>query len=68
MVLLYKTSRFEGTPVSSSEGEVFWMELDEMMNAPLAEGMKESLTVFLNDDVSEEFFFQKNGQWNSILK
>ena len=68
MVLLYKTSKFEGTPISSDEGEVRWLELDEMRQLPLAEGMDKMLEVFLNDDISEYFFRKVEGKWTEELK
>ena len=68
MVLLYKTSKFEGTPTSSEEGEVRWLELDEMRKLPLAEGMDKMLEVFLNDDISEYFFRKVDGKWTEELK
>ena len=68
MVLLYKTSKFEGSPISSDEGEVRWLELDEMRKLPLAEGMDKMLEVFLNDDISEYFFRKVEGRWTEELK
>ena len=68
MVLLYKTSKFEGSPTSSDEGEVRWLELDEMRQLPLAEGMDKMLEVFLNDDISEYFFRKVEGKWTEELK
>ena len=68
MVLFYKTDRFEGSLSSSDEGDVFWMELDEMKKAPLAHGMDKMLEVFLNDDISEHYFHQEDGKWIEELK
>ena len=68
MVLLYKTDKFEGAIHSSAEGEVYWIELDEMKKYKLASGMDKMLEVFLNEDVSEYFFYKENEQWVEILK
>ena len=68
MVLLYKTSTFEGIPTSSEEGEVRWLELDEMRKIPLAEGMDKMLEVFLNYNISEYFFRKVDGKWTEELK
>ena len=69
MVLLYKTDRFEGRPVSSEEGKVYWLELDEMKKAGnLAEGMEFTLEIFLREDLSEHFFPKENGEWREVLK
>ena len=68
MVLLYKTDKFSGTLQSSEEGEVFWVELEEMKRIQLADGMENMLRVFLNDDISEEYFYKENGKWVEVLK
>ena len=62
IVLLYKTDKFEGIVTSSEEGDVFWLTLDEMKQRKLAYGMDKMLEVFLNDNISEYFFFEENGK------
>lgn len=68
MVLLYKTNKFEGNLTSSEEGEVYWLSLEEMARLRLADGMDKMLTVFLNEDISELFFYKQKGEWKSLLK
>ena len=68
MVLFYKTDEFEGTVTSSEEGEVYWMELEEMKKSKLADGMGKMLKVFLEEEISEYFFYKENGQWKEVLK
>ena len=68
IVLLYKTDKFEGIVTSSEEGDVFWLTLDEMKQRKLAYGMDKMLEVFLNDNISEYFFFEENGKWIEELK
>ena len=68
MVLLYKTNKYEGQLSSSDEGKVYWMELDEMKKSNLAAGMDKMLEVFLNEDISEYFFYKEDGKWMEILK
>jgi 8-oxo-dGTP diphosphatase len=68
MVLFYKTDKFEGTISSSDEGEVYWIELNEMMNMNLAKGMDKMLEVFLDEEISEYFFHKENGEWIEELK
>lgn len=68
IVLFYKTDVFAGKLKSSDEGEVFWIELDNIKNLNLAYGMDKMLEVFLNDDISEYFFYKENGQWHEVLK
>ena len=53
---------------SSNEGEVYWMEIDDMKKANLADGMEKMLEVFLKDNLSEYFFYKENNKWVDVLK
>lgn len=68
MVLFYKTNKFEGALTASDEGDVYWIELEEMKGMHLADGMDNMLEVFLNEDISEYFFYKENGKWIEELK
>lgn len=68
VVLLYKTNQFTGTLRSSREGEVFWLSLDELKAADLAEGMEETIKVFLDDNLSEMFYIKEQDAWTITLK
>lgn len=68
MVLFYKTDKFEGELKSSDEGEVYWLELQEMKNLHLAYGMDKMLEVFLDENISEYFFYKENGVLQEVLK
>ena len=63
IVFLYKTNSFEGELKSSEEGEVFWIQLDEIKNYKLSEGFEEMLEIFLNDKLSENYYYLKNNEW-----
>lgn len=68
IVLFYKTDKFEGIVTSSDEGDVCWITLEEMKQRKLAYGMDKMLEVFLNDNISEYFFYKENGKWVEELK
>ena len=68
MVLFYKTDKYEGDIISSDEGEVFWVELENLKNLNLADRMDNVLRVFVEDELSEYFFYQENGKWLEKLK
>lgn len=68
MVLLYKTDQFEGTLRSSDEGEVYWIDKEDLLKASLAKNMKETFQVFLDDRLSEMFFYREDDVWKHILK
>lgn len=56
------------TVISSDEGEVYWLTLTEMKQRKLAYGMDKMLEVFLDDSISEYFFYKENGEWVEELK
>ncbi len=68
MVLFYKTNKFNGQLSSSDEGEVRWIELEEMKKAKLADGMDKMLEVLLDENISEYFFYKENDEWIEVLK
>lgn len=68
MVLFYKTDKFEGDLISSNEGENFWVEIDKLKNLKLADKMDKMLRVFLEEDISEYFFYKENDKWIDVLK
>ena len=68
IVLFYKTNQFTGKLQSSAEGKVFWTELDNLPKLPLASDMQDMLKVFLDDSLSEFFYYQEDGIWKYMLK
>ena len=68
MILFYKTDKFEGELTSSDEGDVYWIELEQMKHMNLAAGMDKMLEVFLDENISEYFFSKENGEWIGELK
>ena len=68
MVLFYKTDSYEGELTPSDEGKVYWLELEEMKQTHLADGMDKMLEVFLDDNISEYFFYKEKGEWMEKLK
>lgn len=68
VVLFYKTSHFEGELVPSDEGKVWWEKIDNLENLRLSNDMKDMLRVFLEDDLSEFYYYKKSGKWQYELK
>ena len=68
VVLLYKAESFEGELSSSEEGDVFWMDLEDMKRSRLAPGMEFMLQVFLNDSLNEHYLHLEHGEWKNTLK
>lgn len=54
---LFKTNVYSGEIVSSSEGEIFWMPLDKLMESKeVASGFDIMLKVFLDESINEMFY------------
>ena len=68
VVHLYKTNVFEGELISSDEGEVWWVPLNELPDMKLSKSMKTMLRLFFEDDLTEQFFYKENGEWIEVLK
>lgn len=68
VVLFYKTTCFDGELCSSEEGEVWWEELDNLPNLNLSLDMNDMLRVFMEEGLSEFFYFQKDNEWMYELK
>ena len=64
---LFKTKRFEGNLISSSEGEVFWMPLTELKKSrEIAAGFDEMLKVFIDDSINE-MYYPDDGDSKALL-
>jgi 8-oxo-dGTP diphosphatase len=68
VVFFYKTNKFVGDIIASEEGDVYWVKLKELIKMNLADGMDRMLQVFLEDDISEYFWYQSDGKWIDVLK
>ena len=68
IVLFYKTNKFSGNLESSNEGKVWWEAIENLPNLKLSNDMNDMLRVFLEDDLSEFFYYQKDNNWVYDLK
>lgn len=68
MVICYKTKHFEGTLTSSGEGNVFWIRREEFEKMPLASGMENTIRVFLEDDITEHYCWEEDGQDLNVVR
>ena len=68
VVLFYKVTRFDGDLKSSSEGNVWWEDIENLTNLNLSLDMNDMLKVFIEDDLSEFFYYLKDGNWTYELK
>ncbi|MGN6715118.1 8-oxo-dGTP diphosphatase [Anaerocolumna jejuensis] len=68
VVLFYKTNKYTGDIVSSKEGDIYWTRLEELKDKKLADGMDRMLQVFLDEDISELYWYKADGLWKNELK
>lgn len=68
IVLLYKTDKFSDELISSGEGEVFWLTLEQLDQYPLTPHFEQVVEVMLRDDLSEFYYDQSGGEWVPVLK
>lgn len=63
IVFFFRTDTFSGKLCSSEEGEVFWIDKADLHRYPLANDFGEMFRVFDDDSLSENFYWEENGQW-----
>ena len=69
VVLLYKTNHYSGVLQSSDEGKVWWEDFKNLSHLKLATSdMSDMLRVFLEDDLSEFFYYKDGDDWLHDLK
>ena len=67
VVFFYKATRFSGTLTSSNEGQVFWIERNELTHYPLAMDMEAMVQVMESENLSEFYYYKENGNWKYKL-
>ena len=64
----YKTDKYSGTLRSSEEGEMRWIKRSELSHYALVEDFEDMVKVFVEDSLSEFFYYKENGEWKYCLK
>jgi 8-oxo-dGTP diphosphatase len=68
IVLLFKATEFEGTVVSSEEGEMEWISLDDLSAINVVEDFHALMKVMNDPDLNEFQYTIENGEWIVHLK
>ena len=68
IVFLFKTDRFEGELVSSSEGAMEWIDRDRIGEIDTVAHLQELLAVMERDDLTEFQYIVQNGDWIPVLR
>ena len=67
VVFFYKATKFSGTLTSSDEGEVFWIDRNELQNRTLVTDFMEMLKVFDSPDLNEFYYYKEDNGWGLKL-
>lgn len=67
IVFLFKANHYFGELKSSNEGEVFWTDIDTIMDLTTMWHMDDMLRIFVKEEFAEMFLDDKN-DWKAILK
>ena len=67
LMFYYKTNNFSGKIKSSKEGEVFWINRDDLNKYKLSLDLKRILKVMESDKLSEIIYYKKNDKWLSKI-
>lgn len=68
MVFLYKTNTYSGSIQSSSEGEIFWMPLEELKEKETLWHLDKMLEIFCDIGLTELYFDRDAGTKEPELK
>ena len=68
IVFLFTADEFTGEVISSEEGEMHWVNKDELMSIKTVDDFEELLQVMLDEDLSEFLYVIEDGEWKVILK
>ena len=68
IVFLFKATEFEGTVVSSDEGEMEWIDIDDISKVNVVEDFYDLLKVLNDPDINEFQYTIEDGEWIVHLK
>ena len=63
IVLLFKTTEFDGTVTSSDEGEMEWIDIDELPEINVVEDFHDLLKVLQDPGINEFQYTIEDGEW-----
>ena len=66
-MFFYKTDKFKGKIKSSKEGEVFWIDRNELKNYKLSLDLERIIKVIESEDLSEIVYYKKGDKWLSKI-
>lgn len=67
-MLLFKATEFEGAVVSSDEGEMEWIDIDDISKINVVEDFHDLLKVLNDPEINEFQYTVEDGEWIVHLK
>ena len=67
IMLYYKTDRFSGKIRSSAEGEVFWVNREDLGKYKLSLDLKRIMKIMESDELNELIYYDDKGKWRSKI-
>ena len=68
IVLLFKTTEFNGSVVSSEEGEMEWINIEDLPHVNVVEDFNDLMKVLNDQNLNEFQYTIDNGEWIVHLK
>lgn len=68
IVLLFEATQFTGEVVSSEEGEMEWIEREDLAKILAVDDLQELLRVFDDPDLTEFQYLVDGDKWMSVLR
>lgn len=67
VVLFFKTDKYSGELKSSDEGEVFWIDRNDLSDYDIAEDFDDMLKIFESDSLSEFYYIKEKDKWEKNI-
>ena len=68
LVFLFVADKFSGEVISSEEGTMHWVKIEDLQKVNLVKDFKELLEVMLNENLSEFQYVVEDGKWKVVQR
>ena len=68
IVLLFKTTRWSGDPISSDEGQMEWIEYDNLTNIKTVDDFDELIRVINSPELTEFQYLVSGDEWTVSIR
>lgn len=68
LVFLFEATEYEGELISSEEGAMHWVRIDNLKDVKLVNDFEDLIRVMLDEKLSEFQYVIEDGKWEILLK